>query len=39
MTAAAIVVWRLSVRRFHKIHEASLTHADAIRAMEAGVAA
>ncbi len=39
MTAAALIVWRLSVTRFRSQHEATLTRADAIRAMESGAAA
>lgn len=39
MAAAAVIVWRLSVTRFRHEHEASLTHADALLAMEAGAAA
>ncbi|MCA9973415.1 MAG: BCD family MFS transporter [Anaerolineales bacterium] len=39
MTAAALIVWRLSVTRFRTLHEARLTQADALRAMEAGAAA
>jgi MFS transporter, BCD family, chlorophyll transporter len=39
MVTAAVIIWRLSVTRFHSQHAASLTHADALRAMEAGAAA
>ncbi|MBK8987075.1 MAG: BCD family MFS transporter [Chloroflexi bacterium] len=39
MTVAAIIVWRLSVTRFRSQHAATLTRADALRAMESGAAA
>jgi MFS transporter, BCD family, chlorophyll transporter len=39
MAVAAVLVWRLSVTRFRTEHEASLTHADALLAMEAGAVA
>lgn len=39
MLTAATILWRLSVRRFHTVHEERLTQADALRAMEAGMAA
>ncbi len=39
MAVAAAIVWRLSVTRFRHEHEASLTHADALLAMESGAAA
>lgn len=39
MVAAAAILWRLSVTRFHAMHTATLTGADAIRAMEAGAVA
>lgn len=39
MATAAIIVWRLSTTRFRTEHEAHLTHADALRAMEAGAIA
>jgi MFS transporter, BCD family, chlorophyll transporter len=39
MTAAALIVWRLSVTRFRSEHAARLTQTDALRAMEAGAAA
>lgn len=39
MVTAAVIIWRLSVTRFYSQHAASLTHADALRAMEAGAAA
>lgn len=38
MTAAAIL-WHLSVKQFHNLHQANLTHADTVRAMEAGAVA
>ena len=39
MVTAAVIVWHLSVTRFRNQHEATLTRADALRAMEAGAAA
>lgn len=39
MVAAGVIVWQLSVTRFRVEHEARLTHADALRAMEAGAVA
>lgn len=39
MIAAAFIVWRLSVTRFRAEHEARLTRADALRAMELGATA
>jgi BCD family chlorophyll transporter-like MFS transporter len=39
MTMAAILMWRISVTNFRDAHDASMTKADALRAMEAGVAA
>lgn len=39
MVVAATLMWRLSVQQFRSIHEASLSHADALRAMEAGATA
>jgi hypothetical protein len=36
---AAVIVWRLSVTRFRTEHQASLTSADALLAMEAGAVA
>lgn len=39
MFTAAVILWNLSVNRFHKLHEATLTRKDTIGAMEAGVAA
>lgn len=39
MTVAAVLVWRLSVSRFHTIQEDAISRADALRAMEAGAIA
>lgn len=39
MAAAAFIIWRISVTRFHSLHEARLTSEDALRAMEAGAVA
>ena len=39
MTTAAVLLWRLSVKRFHTIHEATISREDALLAMEAGAVA
>ncbi len=39
MVVAAAILWRISVKRFHNLHEARLHRDDAVRAMEAGAAA
>jgi BCD family chlorophyll transporter-like MFS transporter len=39
MIVASILMWRISVTNFREAHDASMTKADALRAMEAGVAA
>lgn len=39
MAVAAVIVWRLSVTRFRTEHQASLTSADALLAMESGAVA
>lgn len=38
MLTAVVILWRLSVSRFHSVHEANLSRADALRSMEAGMA-
>ncbi len=39
MTAAAVILWQLSVARFHDLHTEQVTHTDTLRAIEAGLAA
>ena len=36
MIMAAVVLWRISISRFRASHDASLSHVDALRAMEVG---
>ena len=37
MTVAAVLMWKISVTNFREAHAASMTNADTLRAMEAGV--
>lgn len=39
MVAAAVILWRLSVKNFHRLHTASISHRDAVLAMESGAVA
>lgn len=38
MTAAAIIIYRISVKQFHDQHAGTVSHSDALLAMEAGAA-
>lgn len=39
MTVAGVILWHLSVKQFHNLHEENLSRTDAIRAMEMGAVA
>ena len=38
MITAGVILWSLSVKRFHTLHQATLSHNDAVLAMETSAA-